>query len=101
VVPFAIMVLLLKSPKPGSSKLELLKPSHQTLLVHLDLLDREQISDVVADFSPDCIYLAGAYTDVDGCELEPERSNAINVQGVRDVVAAARELPSCRLVLLL
>jgi dTDP-4-dehydrorhamnose reductase len=87
-----------QEPKPGSLKLELLRPSHQTLLVHLDLLDREQISDVVADFSPDCIYLAGAYTDVDGCELEPERSNAINVQGVRDVVAAARELPSCRLV---
>ena len=83
--------------KPGSSKLELLKPSQQPLLVHLDLLDREQISDVIADFSPDCIYLAGAYTDVDGCELEPERSNAINVQGIRDVVAAARELPSCRL----
>lgn len=82
----------------GSSKLELVKPGQQPQLVQLDLLDREQISDVIADFSPDCIYLAGAYTDVDGCELEPERSNAINVQGVRDVVAAARELSSCRLI---
>ncbi|MDP3507035.1 MAG: SDR family oxidoreductase [Candidatus Melainabacteria bacterium] len=84
--------------KPSSSKLELVKSGQQPLLVQLDLLDRGQISDVIEDFSPDCIYVAGAYTDVDGCELEPERSNAINVQGVRDVVAAARELSSCRLV---
>ncbi|MFA6209705.1 MAG: NAD(P)-dependent oxidoreductase [Candidatus Obscuribacterales bacterium] len=82
----------------GSSKLELVKPSEQQALVKLDLLDRQQISDVIADFAPDCIYLAGAYTDVDGCELEPERSNAINVQGVRDLVAAARDLSSCRLI---
>ncbi|CAN5320991.1 dTDP-4-dehydrorhamnose reductase [soil metagenome] len=86
----------LSASKFGSSKLELVRP--QPPLVHLDLLDRAQINDVIADFSPECIYLAGAYTDVDGCELEPERSNAINVQGVRDVVAAARELSSCRIV---
>lgn len=88
----------IQQPKAGASKLELVKPERQEQWVQLDLLEREQIESVVADFAPDCIYLAGAYTDVDGCELQPDRSNAINVQGVRDVIAAARELSSCRLV---
>ena len=87
-----------QQPKAAASKLELVKPERQAQWVKLDLLEREQIESVVADFAPDCIYLAGAYTDVDGCELQPDRSNAINVQGVRDVIAAARELSSCRLV---
>jgi len=66
-------------------------------LVHLDLLDAEEIRQVIEDTAPDCLYLAASYTDVDGCEKDPERSDAINVRGVRDLVSALGE-KRCKVV---
>jgi len=43
----------------------------------------------VADVAPDLIVHAGAWADVDGCELDPARARAVNVEGTRSVVAAA------------
>ncbi len=75
------------------------KPDGKTSyeIMHLDLLDRESIEKVISEAAPDCIYLAASYTDVDGCENNPERSYAVNVTGVRDVVAAVLDKP-CKLV---
>ncbi len=66
-------------------------------LQHLDLLDSDEVHKVIKDAAPDCIYLAASYTDVDGCENDPERSYAVNVSGVRDMVSAVQDKP-CKLV---
>lgn len=66
--------------------------------VHLDITDHERVAEVVSQFKPDHIYLAASYTNVDGCEKDPDRSLAVNVLAVRSIVAAAADLSACRLV---
>ena len=43
-----------------------------------DLRDSARVQEVVRGSRPDCIILAAAYTDVDGCELNPQLANAVN-----------------------
>lgn len=54
-----------------------------------DLTDAAAVARLVADAAPDLIVHAGAWADVDGCELDPQRARAVNVDGTRNVVAAA------------
>ena len=54
----------------------------------LDLADREQVEQVVADFGPDAVVNAAAMTNVDGCERDPERAFAVNALGVRTLAQA-------------
>jgi len=55
-----------------------------------DLADRDAVLQAVASVSPDAIVHAGAWTDVDGCEREPDRAYAVNALGTRHVAEAAR-----------
>ena len=57
--------------------------------VPTDLTDAAAVAVLVADVAPDLIVHAGAWADVDGCELDPDRARAVNVDGTRNVVAAA------------
>lgn len=52
-------------------------------------LTRPDVEDRLVDAAPDVIIHAGAYTDVDGAEREPERATAVNVTGTERVAAAA------------
>ena len=54
----------------------------------LDLADREQVEQVVAEFGPDAVINAAAMTNVDACELDPERAFAVNALGVRTLAQA-------------
>ena len=54
----------------------------------LDLADREQVEQVVAEFAPDAVVNAAAMTNVDGCERDPERAFAVNALGVRHLALA-------------
>jgi dTDP-4-dehydrorhamnose reductase len=56
----------------------------------LDVSDREQVLQVVAAAAPDAVVHAGAWTDVDGCENDPDRAYAVNALGTRHVAEAAR-----------
>ncbi len=57
----------------------------------LDLADREQVEQVVAEFAPDAVVNTAAMTNVDACERDPERAFAVNALGVRHLaVASAR-----------
>jgi dTDP-4-dehydrorhamnose reductase len=57
----------------------------------LDITDREQVEQVVAEFAPDAVVNASAMTNVDACERDPERAFAVNALGVRHLaVATAR-----------
>ena len=52
-------------------------------------LTGSQVEEDIAGARPDLIIHAGAYTDVDGAEREPERAMAINALGTAQVARAA------------
>jgi dTDP-4-dehydrorhamnose reductase len=56
----------------------------------LDVADRERVLQVVGQVRPHTIVHAAAWTDVDGCEREPDRAFAVNALGTRHVAEAAR-----------
>lgn len=55
----------------------------------LDFTDSDAAFDVVSGQNPDVIVHAGAYTDVDGCERDPEKAYRVNGLGTRNIVVAA------------
>jgi dTDP-4-dehydrorhamnose reductase len=55
-----------------------------------DLRDFSQVSSLVQKTLPDWIILAAAYTDVDGCERNPELAFAVNATAVENVARAAQ-----------
>jgi dTDP-4-dehydrorhamnose reductase len=54
-----------------------------------DLRNSDQIGAAVEAAKPDWIVLAAAYTDVDGCEINPTLASSINTQGAVNVAKAA------------
>jgi dTDP-4-dehydrorhamnose reductase len=56
----------------------------------VDVTDRDAVLGAVSDLRPDRIVHCAAYTDVDGCELDPDRAYAVNALGTRHVVEGAR-----------
>ena len=54
-----------------------------------DLRNPDQVSKVVAEAKPDRIVLAAAYTDVDGCEINPTLATSVNAYGAVNVANAA------------
>lgn len=55
-----------------------------------DIRDQPRVRTLVQDQSPDWIILAAAYTDVDGCEKNPDLAFAVNRDGAENVAAAAK-----------
>ena len=58
---------------------------HETL----DVTDPIAVEGVLESAGPDVIIHAAAWTDVDGCEVDPGRARATNADGTRNVAAAA------------
>ena len=57
-----------------------------------DITDREKTVEVITRAKPDLVVHAAAWTDVDGCEKEPDKARMINVGGTSNVAAAALKL---------
>lgn len=57
-----------------------------------DIRDSEQVLQLVQGSRPDCIVLAAAYTDVDGCETNRELAFNVNCRGAVNVAQAAKQL---------
>lgn len=51
----------------------------------LDVTRAEQARRVIADWRPDLVIHAAAYTNVDGCEADPDRAFRVNALGARNV----------------
>ena len=60
--------------------------------VDADLGDGRSVEAALRDFAAAAVLHAGAMTDVDGCEREPERAWAANVGGSEQVARACRAL---------
>ncbi|MBV9285319.1 MAG: NAD(P)-dependent oxidoreductase, partial [Acidimicrobiia bacterium] len=56
----------------------------------LDVSDRDAVLQVLGASAPDAVVHAGAWTNVDGCELDPDHAFAVNALGTRHVVEGAR-----------
>ena len=56
----------------------------------LDLTSRDSVLQWITAVAPDAVVHGGAYTDVDGCELDPDRAYRVNALGTRHVAEGAR-----------
>jgi len=52
---------------------------------YCDIIDKEKVKDAISGFKPDVVVHAAAYTDVDGCERNPNKAAEINVDGTKNV----------------
>ena len=88
----------------GADLQEALSQKHQLVLtditgdvIPLDITDEKQVTATIAKHRPDLVIHAAAYTDVDGCELDPEKAFLVNAEGTHNV-ALACELSDAALV---
>jgi dTDP-4-dehydrorhamnose reductase len=61
-------------------------------LLHLDLLRGEDVMALVDKIKPTHIYVPASYTNVDGCEDNPDLSYSVNVEGVKHIARAAQTI---------
>ncbi len=57
-------------------------------LIHLDVSNRDEVFEVFEKIRPDVAILTAAFTNVDLCETEKERADAVNVNGPLNVCDA-------------
>jgi dTDP-4-dehydrorhamnose reductase len=57
-------------------------------LPELDITDREAIGTAIADFAPDVVIHAAAWTDVNGCARDPDQAYLANGIGTQNVALA-------------
>jgi dTDP-4-dehydrorhamnose reductase len=58
----------------------------------VDIGDPVAVQEVVSVFKPQVVIHAAAYTDVDGCERDPERAMLVNADGSANVAQAAHSV---------
>jgi dTDP-4-dehydrorhamnose reductase len=66
--------------------------AHEAVLLDhetLDVTDPVAVEGVLTSTGPEIVIHAAAWTDVDGCEVDPARARAVNVEGARNVASAA------------
>jgi dTDP-4-dehydrorhamnose reductase len=57
----------------------------------LDIADHELVDMRVATASPDAVINCAAWTDVDGCETDPQRARRVNAVGPENLARASRK----------
>ncbi|MEA2828703.1 MAG: dTDP-4-dehydrorhamnose reductase [Actinomycetota bacterium] len=68
-------------------------PHHEVLACPhgtLDVGDRDRCMQMIGTFAPDAVVHAAAWTDVDGCQTDPDRAWRVNALGTRHVAEASR-----------
>lgn len=88
----------------GQAALEALPPDHDVTPTYHETVpddlpdgptmaveDEDRVREVVAEAAPDAVLHAAALTDVDACEEDPGRAEAVNVEGTRHLAEAAAE----------
>ncbi len=59
-----------------------------------DITDKDATIHMIKETKPDMIIHTAAWTDVDGCELEPEKAMKINAEGTHNIALGAKEASS-------
>ncbi len=60
-------------------------------VIKCDITDQAEVSKAICEISPDLVIHAAAYTDVDECEIHPDRAYQINAAGARNVALACQK----------
>jgi len=86
-----------KNGQVGSCLVDLLEAQTELTFLaldreELDITDATQVNKVVAEFKPNIIINAAAYTAVDKAEQESELANAINRDGPQNLAQAANKV---------
>ncbi len=79
----------------GSDVCQVLSSRHRVRGVDIDdfdMTDPDAVGAALAADRPELVIHCAAWTDVDGCEREPERAFEQNAGGARNVAAAAAEV---------
>ena len=79
----------------GHDLIKVLDESHELILTNsktLDITDETQVMDFICDKKPDIIINSAAYTDVDGCEENPELAYNVNGEGVEYLALACKKI---------
>ncbi len=58
----------------------------------VDVTDAARVRAAIAEACPEVVVHSAAIPDLDACEADPARAFAVNVEGTRHVVEAAREI---------
>lgn len=58
----------------------------------LDITNRDRVKRFMDEVRPEVVLHAAAWTDVDGCEVDPDRAFGVNALGTRNVAEAAHEV---------
>jgi len=64
----------------------------------LDITRRADVKSLLLAWRPDIIINTAAFTDVDGCETDRVNTWKINVDGLKNLIIAARRIENCRIV---
>ncbi len=67
------------------------RPQEDTLGL-MDVTDVKSVRVALAEVQPDLVMHCAAWTDVDGCERDPEKAYRVNAMGTWAVAAAAEEI---------
>jgi dTDP-4-dehydrorhamnose reductase len=58
----------------------------------LDITKKQNVPAVIRNLGPDIVIHAAAWTDVDGCELDPKKAYRINSVGTKNVALACKAM---------
>lgn len=58
----------------------------------LDITNQQEVEEVIQRFQPDCVINTAAMTNVDACETEKEACDALNVDAVRYLADACKNI---------
>lgn len=75
----------------GRPLARILSARHETIALghdELDVTDAAAVADTIASRRPDVVVHLAAWTNVDGCESDPGKAQAVNGDGTRNVAAA-------------
>lgn len=61
-------------------------------ILPLDITDRKKLLQEVSRINPELVIHAAAYTDVDGCELNPQAADRVNRGGTENIAQACKEM---------
>jgi dTDP-4-dehydrorhamnose reductase len=78
----------------GRELVKILSERHQVIgLSHaeLDILDVEGTKRTICKIKPELVIHAAAYTDVDGCEKNPDKAYSVNTIGTQNVALACQK----------
>ena len=78
----------------GQDLVAVLRPNHEVLALDhraCDISDEAAVRRVFCEWRPKLVVNCAAFTDVDGCESQPERAFAVNARGAGNVARAAEQ----------